>query len=124
MYSLSVNKCLPIQEILRSSYPQFIDETDKIQELFRAYIAYKRKQNMLDYDDLLVYLLTLLETNQTVRNQLQAQYRYIMIDEYQDTNSLQHRIVLALSGTQKISWLLVMMHRVFIVSEEQILRIF
>jgi DNA helicase-2/ATP-dependent DNA helicase PcrA len=61
MYSLSVNKCLPIQEILRSSYPQFIDETDKIQELFRAYIAYKRKQNMLDYDDLLVYLLTLLE---------------------------------------------------------------
>ena len=91
MYSLSVNKCLPIQEILRSSYPQFTDETDKIQELFRAYIAYKRKQNMLDYDDLLVYLLTLLETNQTVRNQLQAQYRYIMIDEYQDTNSLQHR---------------------------------
>lgn len=101
MYSLSVNKCLPIQEILRSSYPQFIDETDKIQELFRAYIAYKRKQNMLDYDDLLVYLLTLLETNKSVRNQLQAQYRYIMIDEYQDTNSLQHRIVLALSGTQK-----------------------
>jgi len=48
-----------------------------------------------------VYLLTLLETNKTVRNQLQAQYRYIMIDEYQDTNRVQYLLVNMLVETKK-----------------------
>lgn len=54
----------------------------------------------MDYDDLLVYLLMLLETKPHIASQLQKEYQFIMIDEYQDTNSLQHRIVKGLSGNQ------------------------
>ena len=54
----------------------------------------------MDYDDLLVYLLMLLESKPHIASQLQKDHQFIMIDEYQDTNSLQHRIVKALAGKQ------------------------
>ena len=98
IYGLAVNKCIPFEEVLAESFPQFLDQSQKIGEVFQSYIAYKKKQNMMDYDDLLVYTLTLLEQYPKVQKEIHAKYHHIMIDEYQDTNTLQHRIVKALAA--------------------------
>src|SRR5206468_12475180 len=54
---------------------------------------YKKAHNLMDYDDLLLNLVKLLRENEPVRNELSSYYRYIMVDEYQDTNKLQSEIV-------------------------------
>jgi DNA helicase-2/ATP-dependent DNA helicase PcrA len=101
MYSMSVNKCMPLEDILALHYPQFAEEYSRITTLFRMYVEYKHRQNLMDYDDLLVYLLTLLDEKPAVSKELQFRFRYILADEYQDTNLLQHRIVMALAGNEQ-----------------------
>jgi DNA helicase-2/ATP-dependent DNA helicase PcrA len=97
MYSASVNRCTPIEIIIETQYPRFIEEIPQIQALVQSYIRYKRQHNLMDYDDLLVYLLSLLQTDK-FKKSIQNSYRYIMVDEYQDTNLLQHQIVVELAG--------------------------
>ena len=58
-----------------------------------AYTAYKAGHNLMDYDDLLVHLRTLLRDHERVRDTLSDRYKYIMVDEYQDTNRVQAEIV-------------------------------
>lgn len=101
MYSASLNKITPLREIIEKDYPRFSDDYPEIQQLLERYIEYKRINNMMDYDDLLVYLLTLLKRHDEARAALGAQYRFIMVDEYQDTNRLQHEIIMSLAGTGK-----------------------
>ncbi len=93
IYSKSVNKDTPSEDIISVEYPQFLQSTEKINEIIREYNAYKRKNSILDYDDLLLYLRTLLECNPEVRKKISNQYKYIMVDEYQDTNTLQSQII-------------------------------
>jgi DNA helicase-2/ATP-dependent DNA helicase PcrA len=62
------------------------------------YQARKREHLFCDYDDLLVYLRQLLVENPEIRNRLAAQYEYILVDEYQDTNLIQADIIFLLSG--------------------------
>src|SRR5690606_14698919 len=66
----------------------------------RVYPAYQKallRANAVDFDDLLLHVVTLLSENPELRAQLDAQYRFILVDEYQDTNIAQYRIVAALS---------------------------
>ena len=93
IFSMMVNKVLPLKQVLKQGYPQFIDERRNLEELFRAFEDFKRTRHMLTYDDLLVRLREALETTAELREQLSDQYRYIMVDEYQDTNKLQAQIV-------------------------------
>lgn len=93
IYSKAVNKNIPSDEIILSEYKQFEHCTEKINEIIREYTEYKRKNSILDYDDLLLYLKTLLECNPEIRKKLSNQYKYIMVDEYQDTNTIQAQIV-------------------------------
>ncbi len=93
IYSKSVNKDTPSEDIISVEYPQFLQSTEKINEIIREYNAYKRQNSILDYDDLLLYLRTLLECNPEVRKKISNQYKYIMVDEYQDTNTLQSQII-------------------------------
>ncbi len=63
------------------------------------YPVYQRqllKSNAVDFDDLLLHVANLLKNNEEVRAQLDERYRYVMVDEYQDTNSAQYVIVRAL----------------------------
>jgi DNA helicase-2/ATP-dependent DNA helicase PcrA len=94
--SASVNKNAPIGEIIKKEYPHFIEDITDIERLRKEYVAYKVSKNYLDYDDLLVYLRILLE-NQDIRNKLKRKYKYVMVDEYQDTNKLQGDITYLLS---------------------------
>ncbi len=97
-YSKSVNKETPTKKIIEEEYYNFFELSDKIIEIHKAYVNYKRENSILDYDDLLLYLKFLLNDNEDIRKKLSNTYRYIMIDEYQDTNTLQADIVKLLAS--------------------------
>src|SRR5215212_8262967 len=70
-----------------------LDQRRNLETLFKSFEEFKRARHMLTYDDLLVRFREALENSETMREQLSEQYRYIMVDEYQDTNKLQAQIV-------------------------------
>ena len=87
--SKSVNTTYSIDEILKSEYPQFSDDKSDILKIEKQYSVGKKNRNLMDYDDLLINMVTLLTENDTIRRKLSNTYRYVMIDEYQDTNHIQ-----------------------------------
>ncbi len=94
--SVSINKHIPIGEVVKKEYPHFLEYVPDMEALREKYTEYKIRSNYLDYDDLLVYLKLLLE-NEDIRDRLSGRYKYIMVDEYQDTNKLQGDITFALA---------------------------
>lgn len=98
IYSKSINKVTPTKQIIADEFPQFAHCEDKIIEVHKAYVAYKRENSVLDYDDLLLYIKLLLENNDGLRKRLSNEYKYIMVDEYQDTNTLQADVIRLLSS--------------------------
>ncbi|MBU0547693.1 MAG: ATP-dependent helicase, partial [Candidatus Omnitrophica bacterium] len=96
--SKSVNKSEDIADVLYDEYPQFMEFTEEIKKIRQEYNKYKRQKSLLDYDDLLVFLKNLLSKHEDVRASLSAKYKYIMVDEYQDTNKLQAHIVCLLAA--------------------------
>lgn len=101
MISMSVNTLTPLDLLLQRDYPQFVELSDEILELARSYTVYKRQNNIMDYDDLLVHTAMLLERSPETRARLGERYRYVMVDEYQDTNALQARIVQLLADRHR-----------------------
>lgn len=99
--SKSINKSAKLDDVLYDEYPQFIEWADEIKKIGQDYAKYKRLKNLLDYDDLLVYLKDLLASHDNVRAGLSRKHRYIMIDEYQDTNKLQGYIACLLASEHK-----------------------
>lgn len=98
IYSKSINKVTPTKQIIADEFPQFAHCEDKIIEVHKAYVAYKRENSVLDYDDLLLYIKLLLENNDGFRKRLSNEYKYIMVDEYQDTNTLQADVIRLLAS--------------------------
>ncbi len=96
--SKSVNTGQSISYILSADYPQFEEFEPFFVDVGQKYAQIKQASNVMDYDDLLVNLHKLLTEYEQVRAQLSQRYRYIMVDEYQDTNSLQSEIIRALAG--------------------------
>jgi DNA helicase II / ATP-dependent DNA helicase PcrA len=95
--SLSVNTGRTIEEILEEEYPHFVEYTDKFLDISKIYKSYKQKNSLLDYDDLLLYLRDfLLGLTPAARSFLNT-IKYVMVDEYQDTNKLQAEIIQGLS---------------------------
>jgi DNA helicase-2/ATP-dependent DNA helicase PcrA len=93
IFSMAVNKVISLEDLLDHQYPQFAHEREALQELFTAFDRYKRQRHLVTYDDLLVRSRDALENSVELRKKLSDQYRYIMVDEYQDTNKLQAQIV-------------------------------
>ena len=98
MFSMAVNKSRPLRDLIEGSYSHLAEHADDLVALEEAYRAYKAERQVVDYDDLLVKLHELLRDHATVRTQLSDRYRYIMVDEYQDTNPLQASIVRLLAA--------------------------
>lgn len=88
IHSRCVNSRTPLSEVLAKSFPWCVAERAEIKEVFQAYNARKRSGGMLDYDDLLLCWDALLKLPEVARV-LQSQFDHILVDEYQDTNSLQ-----------------------------------
>jgi DNA helicase-2/ATP-dependent DNA helicase PcrA len=95
IYSYRTNACASLVKVLREKFALHEPHKPQLRELFREYRRAKRDQNVLDYDDLLVYWLRLLE-NRQIAKQLRARFEHVLIDEYQDTNRLQAKILFAL----------------------------
>ncbi len=93
LHSRSINTLTPVEQILGLEYPHFVELLPEIQHLHQEYTRYKLSNNLMDYDDLLVNLAMLLRNEESVRAALSERYRYIMVDEYQDTNKIQAEIV-------------------------------
>jgi DNA helicase II / ATP-dependent DNA helicase PcrA len=98
--SLSFNKNETTLKILEEYYPNYVDFEADINAIFSDYDKYKRNANLMDYDDLLINLLALLKDSPEAYKAINDKYKYIMVDEYQDSNRLQHEIILKLGGTE------------------------
>ena len=94
--SMSINRDKSIRDVLSCDYPQFVHLSLQLEELQKKYAEYKIKRNLIDYDDMLIYLKFLLE-NEEINKQVSSQFRYIMVDEFQDTNKIQAEIVYSLA---------------------------
>ena len=101
IYSKSENTLAKIEEIVFKDYPRFVEQLDDILKLKRQYEEYKRKYNLMDYDDLLKNLRILLDQNESVRKSIAGKYNYIMVDEFQDTNKVQGEIVRLLGSDRQ-----------------------
>ena len=97
IFSKAVNQNIAVDDIIYDSFPHFIDILDAILQVHEAYHSRKAQHSFLDYDDLLVFLHRLLEEHENIREKLSSTYRYIMVDEYQDTNHLQAQILYLLA---------------------------
>ena len=93
LYSRSVNMVVPMKQLLASDYPHYLELETDITNIHSAYGEYKRLHNVMDYDDLLLNLVRLLQKQESVRSELSNRYKYIMVDEYQDTNTIQSEII-------------------------------
>ena len=91
--SLAANKTTSVAEVLDSQFSYLFSELDDLSRIEEYYRQYKHERSLLDYDDLLTHLRELLRTHPEVAQRLSRTYRYIMVDEYQDTNRLQAEIV-------------------------------
>src|SRR5207249_830633 len=95
--SMAVNRSMAVPDVLTASYPHLYDHLDDLVRLGEQYARYKREKNLVDYDDLLVLLRDLVRDDAEIAAQLSRTYRYVMVDEYQDTNKLQAEIVRGLA---------------------------
>lgn len=93
LISASINTGQTIEGLLMARYPQFAGHLEGVLECATRYMSRKLEYGVVDFDDLLLMWLRLLEDHADVRARYQAQFRHILVDEYQDTNRLQARIV-------------------------------
>jgi DNA helicase-2/ATP-dependent DNA helicase PcrA len=101
IFSKAVNKVMPIEEIVYHDYPHFLPNVEAITGLYQTYEMRKNEHHFLDFDDLLIYLQRLLKNHPVVRDRIASTYRYIMVDEYQDTNKIQAEILYLLAGAHR-----------------------
>jgi DNA helicase II / ATP-dependent DNA helicase PcrA len=87
----------PQEYYLNSSDPN----SERVAHIFEAYKKELRKANALDFDDLLLEAVRLLKSSSEVRERYNRRYRYLLIDEYQDTNRPQYELMKLLAGPEK-----------------------
>ena len=93
MFSAVTNRDQPLADVLAERYPQFSALHDTLEQMRRDYQGYKKAHGLMDFDDLLERTLELFETDAAVRRQVARRCRHVLVDEYQDTNALQARLV-------------------------------
>ena len=93
IYSTHVNTEVPVDELLHREYPAFLDFTAEITRIFAEYIARKQERALVDYDDLLLTWALMLENAPDTGAKIAGLYDHVLVDEFQDTNRLQSRIV-------------------------------
>ena len=89
----SVNKSQPFEELVNSQYLHLVEFIGDLFRIRDHYQQFKRDHGLMDYDDLLVNLRNVLADNEEVRHEVSSRFRYVMVDEYQDTNRIQAEIV-------------------------------
>ena len=97
IYSYAINCGLSLREAIVHQSKKFLGVEEHIEEIWKRYSILKIENNSLDYDDLLVKALQLFETNLEALEIESTRFRWILVDEFQDTNILQYKLVELLS---------------------------
>jgi len=87
--SKSANLGRDVETFVMEEYGQFTEFIEQLRKLGSLYTRYKKGHHLMDFDDLIINLRSLLAESEEVRGKLGRRYRYVMIDEYQDTNQIQ-----------------------------------
>jgi DNA helicase-2/ATP-dependent DNA helicase PcrA len=95
IYSRCVNAQAPLEEVLALTFPWCRAWAPELKALFGGYVEAKQRQNVLDYDDLLLYWAQAM-TDPELAAEIGGRFDHVLVDEYQDTNRLQASILLAL----------------------------
>ncbi|CAN5242124.1 ATP-dependent helicase [soil metagenome] len=98
IYSRAVNAELPLGEVLGATFPWCAEWEAELRKLFSGYVEAKQKQNVLDYDDLLLCWSQMMMAP-ALADDLSGRFDHVLIDEYQDTNRLQASILLNFKPT-------------------------
>jgi DNA helicase II / ATP-dependent DNA helicase PcrA len=93
IYSHTVNACCELAETLGATFPWCADWSEEFKALFHGYVIAKQQNNVLDYDDLLLYWRHMME-KPAIAAEVGARFDHVLVDEYQDTNALQGAILL------------------------------
>ncbi len=101
IFSKCENTLSGLEDVLLGEFAHFAEHLGDLEKLKKAYVAAKRQKQLLDYDDLLAKLRELLTVHEPTRQAISRQYRYILVDEYQDTNRLQADLVRKLAATHE-----------------------
>ena len=101
MFGKTANTLESLEDIVLDEYSHFGNFLTELTKLQTAYESAKRQRQLVDYDDLLVKLLELLVVDEYSRETISHAFRYILVDEYQDTNRLQASLVRNLAATHQ-----------------------
>jgi DNA helicase-2/ATP-dependent DNA helicase PcrA len=89
IFSTSINKQISIRDTVEAEYPQFTTHIETISSIHENYRDYKEKNFVMDFDDLLLKTIQLFRENSDLLENISSNHQHVMVDEYQDTNSLQ-----------------------------------
>jgi len=95
IYSRCMNAEMPLEDVLNQFFAWCASWTKELKQLFAAYVEAKQAQNVLDYDDLLLYWAQMM-SDAALAEEVGGRFDHVLVDEYQDTNRLQSSILLAL----------------------------
>lgn len=101
IFSLAVNRRVLLSQVVEEQYDYFSHLLPQLEQLQSDYAQRKQRTGAMDFDDLLVLWLRLLEEHEDVREFLQRQFQFILVDEYQDTNQLQGDLIDLLAARHK-----------------------
>jgi DNA helicase-2/ATP-dependent DNA helicase PcrA len=103
IYSRHVNTDRSVETLLNEQWPHFLAWTGDVERCFADFVRRKSERNLLDYDDLLLSWALLLEQAPSIADQIRALYDHVLVDEYQDTNPLQSRILRGLCTNGRLT---------------------
>ncbi len=95
IYSRCVNSEMPLEDVLQTCFPWCFGWAAELKGLFAAYVEAKQRQNVFDYDDLLLYWAQMV-SDPSLAQEIGDRFDHILVDEYQDTNRLQASIILGM----------------------------
>ena len=95
IYSRTVNTRAPLAEVLGHAFPWCAEWEAELKRLFGAYVEAKQQQQVLDYDDLLLYWAEMV-AEPSLAKLIGDRFDHVLVDEYQDTNRLQSAILLSM----------------------------
>jgi len=109
LLSKAANLERSVESLMNEEYTQFLEYVPQVKRLRGLYREYKKENQLMDYDDLILFFRDILSDQEDIRQHLSNQYRYIMVDEYQDTNAIQADIV---------KWLAEMHRNIMVVGDD------
>src|SRR4029077_3279829 len=85
IYSFAVNSGKSLEKVLAKQFPSCVEWEDELRDLFAAYTEAKQKQNVVDYDDLLLFWAEMM-ADPEIAKAIGERFDHVLVDEYQDTN--------------------------------------